>query len=82
MQTGDRYMNTLVMIVTNEDGEEEEPLWHAINPHADDLMVLCSGQYFGDGASECTYKTKDIIRGGISCPKCVEIIKFYKSIKL
>lgn len=38
-------MNTLVMIITNEDGEEE-PLWHVINPHADDLMVLCTGQYY------------------------------------
>ncbi|MEQ5432836.1 hypothetical protein AB7282_12060 [Providencia huaxiensis] len=73
-------MNTLVMILTSESGEEEEPFWHAMTYQSPDDQVLCSGQFFGEGVSACTFKTKVVKKGGITCPACLSAIKHYKTL--
>lgn len=72
----------LVKILTYEGGEiVNKPLWHWIQC-IDARRSLCEGQAFGMGESDVEYETKTVPRGGITCPKCLEMIKEFKAIKL
>lgn len=74
-------MNYLVKMITDEDGEEQEPLWHFVTSE-DSERCFCDGQCFGHGEGAATFETKTVKRGGITCPRCLELIKLIKSIKL
>lgn len=75
-------MHTLVKITKDEDGiKVNEPKWHWIM-HVDAMRTLCTGEVFGYGEGKAQYKTKTVKRGGIDCPKCLALIKIFKSIKL
>lgn len=78
-------MNTLVRIITNDDGDEtNNPLdWHLQDPcNWQGAATLCTGEFYGIGESACTYEEKHVIRGGITCKQCLKAIKGYKSVKL
>lgn len=75
--------NQLVKIIFDDDGEAtNNDSWHlAVQPDGSP-RTLCTGEVFGGGEGEAVYKTKSVERGGITCPKCLEIIKQFKAIKL
>jgi hypothetical protein len=73
----------LVKILYNDDGEKQNsPKWHLVTRYSDSPRAVCTGEVFGMGESRAVYKDKYSEKGGITCPKCLEIIKWYKSIKL
>lgn len=74
----------LVKILAYEDGEKiDKPHWHlVVTKYRDGPRALCSGVVFGEGESRVEYKTKDAYRLGKICPKCLEIINWFKSIPL
>ncbi len=77
-------MNELVQLITNDDGDPVwESKWCLIDPsNPCGVATLCTGEFIGDGESACTYETKSTKRGGITCEKCLLIIKEYKAVKL
>ncbi len=76
-------MNKLVKLLTNDDGQKQEPLWHLIDPaNETGPSTLCSGEFFGYGESSCTYELKSVKRGGITCLKCTGKLKTYKAVRL
>lgn len=76
-------MNKLVKLITNDDGDEEAPFWHLVDP-ANDMgpATLCTGEFFGAGESSCTYEVKAVKRGGITCPNCLGKLRTYKAVRL
>lgn len=76
-------MNHLVKIIKDEDKFKiDNPKWCLVVFAAGSPMALCSGQVFGEGEGDAVYKEKWIKQGGITCPKCLTQIMFFKSIKL
>lgn len=75
-------MNKLVKIVTDEDGQPREPVWHAITFPDGAERTLCGGEVFGMGESDAQYEVKKVKRGGITCQMCMRHIRHIKSIKL
>ena len=39
-------------------------------------------EFNGNSVSACTYESKQVEKGGITCPECLKRIKLIKSIKL
>jgi hypothetical protein len=74
--------HNLVKILTNEDGDQELGYWHYPVSFDWSNRCLCSGQVFGEGEGSATFETKIVQRGGITCPKCLSIIKSFKKVKL
>lgn len=78
-------MNELVRILTNDDGDtpDNNHNWHLVDPcNWQGKATLCTAEFFGSGESACIYETKEVIRGGVTCPNCMKMIKNYKKIKL
>lgn len=76
-------MANRVMLLTNEDKEEvEDKVWCLIVDGGGAPMTFCTGEVFGFGEGEATYKTKTVKRGGITCERCIERIKSIKAVKL
>lgn len=78
-------MNQLVQILIDDDGNEPTNpyYWHLSDPcNPQGAATLCTGEFYGSGESVCVYETKEVLRGGITCPKCEETIKAYKAVKL
>ena len=76
--------NQLVKLITNDDGAViDTPYWHLVSPvFQADPSLLCTGEFFGEGQSGCEYEEKTVIKGGVTCPQCLRIIKEIKSVKL
>lgn len=76
-------MNKTVRILQNDDGDEiHSPYWClVVQPDGAD-RTLCTGEAFGAGESSVVFIERLTKKGGITCPKCLSIIKYYKSIKL
>jgi len=75
--------NHLVKIIIDDDGEpKDDPPWCLIVDNAGGDVTCCEGEYFGLGESLCVYELKTTKRGGITCPQCLQNIKFYKTVKL
>ena len=74
-------LNYVVKITVDDDGYEiKNAKWCLVDPcNYQGRAALCTQQYFGYGESACIYETKN---GKITCEKCREMIKKYKSIKL
>lgn len=76
-------MNYLVKILTSNDGEiRDNPKWHLSTDMCGDKCTLCESEYYGFGASGCKFETKQVEKGGITCDKCIDIIKNIKQVKL
>jgi hypothetical protein len=75
--------HTVVKITKGDDGERrDDPVWCYVFNDVTGLQTLCCAEYFTFGESRCEYKTKSVDKGGITCKRCLEIIKHIKSIKL
>lgn len=75
--------NHLVKIIVNEDGDkQDDPKWHLVHNFGDSCRTVCSGEVFGEGEGSAVYKEKFNEKGGVTCSSCLEIIKWYKSVKL
>lgn len=71
----------LVKILVDDDGETvDHPVWHLMETDQG-YHALCTGEYVGGGESACEFETKEVFRG-VECPKCREILKRHKAIKL
>lgn len=76
-------MHTLVQLITDDDGDlTHDNSWHWIMDLDGADRLLCNGHVFGEGESNAKYKLKNVKKGGITCGKCLSIIKEIKSIKL
>jgi len=73
----------LVKILIDDDGEEiEDPKWHLVQTVAGCRCTVCTGEFFGDSVSGVVYEHKVVQKGGVNCPDCIEIVKWFKAIKL
>lgn len=73
----------LVKILINEDGKKvEAPKWHLVHRFGEAERTVCSGEVFGEGEGSVVFEEKYTEKGGITCPKCIERIKWFKSVKL
>lgn len=75
----------VVMITTDEDGYHipvDERKWCLSVEWGGSPMAACDGQVYGYGEGATKYKTKDMTRGGVTCPDCLAIIKFYKQLNV
>lgn len=71
----------LVKILVSDDGEKQpSPKWHLTDIFGDSDRALCTGEVYGYGEGSAIFQEKT--KGKITCTKCIEIVKFYKSIKL
>ncbi len=77
-------MNQLVKLLSTDDGDENiDPKWCLIDPgNFMGQATLCTGEFFGQGESACRYELKEAERGGITCGKCLELLKIYKAVRL
>lgn len=81
-------MNNLVTQIVNDDGEkvsEEDQCWHLMGRFGGDNGVLCTGEFVDSAAASgngSEYKFKDVLRGGITCKRCLQVVKEFKAIKL
>ena len=76
-------MPSLVKEIVDEDGLlTNDDSWHLVDPNPTPcLHVLCTGSVL-DGDTSAKFEHKDTGRGGITCPKCINLIKAYKAVKL
>ena len=80
-------MNSLVKQIINDDGEQvpaEKQKWHCLTTVCGDAAMLCTGEFVDEGAMSgngAEYVFKEVRRGGITCEKCLETVKEFKSIK-
>ncbi|UKA05014.1 hypothetical protein [Photobacterium damselae] len=78
--------NHLVKIIKTDDNEvipKSEQKWCLIDPRpsTDTLRSLCTQDAL-DSDSNAVWESKSTTRGGITCSKCLDIIKAYKAVKL
>lgn len=78
--------NQLVKITKTDDGEtipESEQKWCLVDPRpsADTIRSLCTQDAL-DSDTSAEWEEKSVSRGGITCDKCLAIIKEYKAVKL
>lgn len=68
-------------MITDDDGERHtSKKWHLVTTHGDSPRTVCTGEVFGEGESSAIFKEK--FTGKITCPNCIEIVKWFKEIKL
>ncbi|MBL4759385.1 MAG: hypothetical protein JKY80_00815 [Mariprofundaceae bacterium] len=72
----------LVKITVDEDGYDEDSGWHYIGEAGGSECCLCDGQVFGLGEGDAEFKIKEVKRGGITCDKCLRIIREHKAVRL
>jgi len=75
-------MHRLVKIIVTDDGiEEDSPQWHLVEEFGGGPRALCTGEVFGEGEGQAVFEEKKV-EAGISCPRCKEIVRWFKAIKL
>lgn len=75
-------MNHLAKIIVLDNGEVvKNPKWCMVDPTGDTPRTVCSGDAL-DSADKTEYAEKVTKRGGVQCDKCIEVINYFKSIKL
>ncbi len=77
-------MNILVKFSMDDDGcIVDNAGWHLVDPaNLQGNAALCTGEFFGGGESSVVFEVKSAQKGGITCLKCLEILKIYKAVKL
>ncbi|MDA9557776.1 hypothetical protein N9R79_09845 [Vibrio sp.] len=78
--------NQLIKITIDDDLEPipvDEQKWCLENPSPslDTNRVLCTGEVI-DPDTDAKWEGKTVVRGGITCDKCITIVKKFKAIKL
>lgn len=56
---------------------EHAKVWHLVSELDDKESTACGDVYW-----EYDYQEKILQKGGITCPKCLAAVMFYKSIKI
>jgi len=78
-------MSHLVVKIFSDDlgepREKEFQFWHLVTSKGGN-QTFCEGEFFGRGESGCKFKIKEVEKGGITCPSCLNEIKEIKRIKL
>lgn len=74
-------MAILVKILIDDDGKKGDNKFHVLTNYGDTTRVLCSGEAI-DGSTEVNSISKEVERGGITCKDCLDIVKWFKQIKL
>lgn len=78
--------NHLVKIINRDDGSESgDDSWHLVDPSypTGGAATLCTQEFFGIGESGgVIFEEKQICRGGITCDRCLDIVKMIKRVKL
>lgn len=69
----------VIKITRDEDGKKENRQWCGIQFTGDSPRTICRGEVFGEGEGRAEYKEKE---GKITCHRCIEVVKYYKSIIL
>lgn len=78
-------MNNLVRLITTDDGDTniDPDIWHLVDPaNPQGTASLCTQEFFGGGESACEFEMKTAKRGGVTCQRCIDIVKIYKAVKL
>lgn len=78
-------MNHLIKMTIDDDGEVievEDQKWCLSSPAGNDAgRVLCTHAVL-DSDTNATWEDKSVVRGGITCEKCISIVRAFKAIKL
>lgn len=72
----------VVKITEDEYGEKRVNAKWCYVTNIDARRTMCGGEAFGFGESSAKYKTKQLKKGSITCPRCISLIKEIKSIPL
>lgn len=79
-------MNQLAKQIVDDDGHRtDDESWHYVHIVNGDDAILCTGEFVDDACSSgngSLYKRKKVARGGITCKRCLEVIKQFKAIRL
>lgn len=78
-------MPELVQITVDDDGNPKDNahVWHLVDPgNWQGKAALCTAEFFGEGESAVVFETKETLRGGITCPSCMKMLKGYKEVRL
>lgn len=73
--------NRIVNLITDDDGCEHPNAgqWHLVTSFGDANRTVCTGEAFGEGESACTFEFKT---GKITCQNCIDIVNFFKKVKI
>ena len=75
--------HALVRIIRDDDGDLTfNNSWHFVDPHHGGLKAYCTGEFFGFAESSAEYETKTVNRGGITCPSCQQLLRYFKAVRL
>lgn len=76
--------NNLVKIIRDDDGNlTDNDTWHLVDPAEPcGPCALCTGEFFGPGESDVEYSIKTVERGGVTCTRCMKMLRIYKAVKL
>lgn len=75
----------IVKLFVEEDGNPyANDYWHLGVIDCGDPSVLCTGEYFGDGTGGIEIEGKDYVidTGKVTCPLCLNRIKYMQTIRL
>lgn len=79
-------MNQLVKIIhCDENGESIQEPWHLEDPtNFKGPALLCTQEFYHDidPGIDGRLWVKEVLRGGITCPECLRMIKLYKAVSL
>ena len=82
-------MHTILQMTKDENGDPFPygKNWHLRMVWGGTNTLFCTGEVFdeeggvdAEGYAKCI--SKNVVRGGVTCPKCLEAVKVIKSIKL
>lgn len=71
---------TLAKVIEDHYGESGDGKWHFVI-EGDTLRTLCEGIPL-DAGDKTVFKSKTVEKGGTTCEKCIELVRYVKSIKL
>ncbi|WP_390240996.1 hypothetical protein [Vibrio sp. R78045] len=77
--------NFLIKMTIDDDGEAidvEDQKWCLSSPASNDAgRVLCTHAVL-DIDTNAIWEDKTVVRGGITCEKCIAIVRAFKAVKL
>jgi len=82
------YRHEVVRQIVDDDGHpvlKVDQRWHYTSDYSGDHALLCTGEFLSDGAASGNgelYEFKTVKRGGITCERCIQIIRAHKAVRL
>jgi len=72
-----------VRLLTDDDGEKvDSPRWCLSVSDDGSPRTLCTGECYGEGEGSATFKEEYVEKGGITCRRCMERIRWMKSLRI